>query len=275
MKRIKYIILSLLLISMLLTFTACYRYNGDHKDLYTVAVFNVFGADGYCSNGEAIWNPNIEIIEKDNYGRTLFYYNERSYSPFGHAIVIMQQSNEEYVYYYQDDCYTPYYNADFSSLSDYRDIFSEEDIATLKERNDWNKEINLELCTKSPIIDRKEYATGVKEKDFEKAIKEYAVTVGYKGDDTIYRYSIYCNSDVYGRELYYVYGVGRDVYGEGVSPSSTDQEFEFAMIINPDKTCPIDNIYEISNVSENHWEIIKSLKQTAGWNQPYASFFEN
>ena len=43
-----------------------------------------------------------------------------------------------------------------------------------------------------------------------------------KGDDTdtIYHYDEYCCKDIYGRELYYVYGIGSDVDGEGVSPSS-------------------------------------------------------
>ena len=155
MKRTRAIILLLVLLSMSLVFASCgyYQYNGDYGDLYTVAVCNIFGAKGYFSDGEYVCDPIIEIIETDNYGRTLFYYSERG--PFGCAIVIMQKSDDEYVYYYQDDCYMPYYNVDCAYYFDFREIFSDEDINTLKERNDWNKEINVELCTKTQIIIRK------------------------------------------------------------------------------------------------------------------------
>ena len=55
------------------------------------------------------------------------------------------------------------------------------------------------------------------------------------------------------------------------------------MIFNPDKTCPVENIceipigdvYEISDITVNYREMIKALKKTAGWNQPYESTFEN
>lgn len=279
MKKIKSLILTLFLSFLALSLTACnFNYTGTHKDLYTVAVYNLFGALGHITNGKAVYNPNIDIIETANYGRTLYYYEESGF--FGRAIVIMQKSEDNYVYYYQDDCYTPYCYADslmYPKHLDYSDIFSEEDFVKLKERNDWNKEIYIEKCTKTQIIDnRKPKGTlDIKDKEFEKAIKAYVITLGYKGDDNIFRVARYCNTDKYGRELYYVYGIGRDVDGEGVSPSSKSQDFKFAMIFNPDKTCPIDNIYDISDTSINYYEVVMSLKHSVGWNQLYKSSIDN
>lgn len=280
MKKIKYLILSVLLIPIVLSSTACifYQYTGAYKDLYTVAINNLFGAYGYCSS-EVPFPPVIDVIERDEYGRTLFFYDEGYEGRFfGTAIVIMQKSEDGYVYYYEDDCYFPNLNArkTFDYYAKYSDLFTEEDIAVLKELNDWNKEINIELCTKSKIVDKKASGVlGINWKDFDKVTKNYAKQMGYKGNDSIYRYDIYCGSDKYGRELYYVYGVGRDVAGVGSSPPSKYQDFNFAIIFNPDKTCPVENICEVPEITVNYRETIKTLKQTVGWNQPYESSLEN
>ncbi len=109
----------------------------------------------------------------------------------------------------------------------------------------------------------------INDKEFEKAIKPIVQKLGYKGDDTIYRYYEYCNTDKFGRELYYVYGIGRDVDGEGVSPTSKDKEFEFAIIFNPDKTCPTENVYLLKDKTLT-FDALKLLKQTVRWNQPFS-----
>ena len=128
-----------------------YKYEGEHPNLYTVAVNNVFGAWGYMSNGEAVYDPDIEVIEKDSYGRVLFFYDERF--SFGTALVIMQASDENEVSYYLDHCYYPYmYSEDSPYDATYRDLFTEKEISDLKKLNDWNKPINGEKCTSSPIV---------------------------------------------------------------------------------------------------------------------------
>lgn len=277
MKKTKIIACILLLTFVTFGLTACLVfYSGPHLELYSVAVNNIFGADGFGDDGEAPPDPTIDIIEVDDYGRVLFFYNEYpNYSKqrFRTAIVIMQRYDnpDDYVYYYQDDCYLPYLGNETPYPVGYRNFFSEDDVTALKELNDWNKELNLDKCTRAACSHRKPHgALKIKEKEFEKAIKPVAQKMGYKGDDTIYRYCEYCNTDKYGRELYYVYGVGRDVYGEGVSTTSTDQEFEFAIIFNPDKTCPEENVYVLTDKAST-FDALKLLKQTAGWNQPYSA----
>ena len=80
-------------------------YSGEHTDLYAVAVNNIFGVQGYLSNGEAVYDPEIHIVETDNYGRTLFFYSEYydaldSQINYGMAFVVMQYSKDGYAYYY-------------------------------------------------------------------------------------------------------------------------------------------------------------------------------
>jgi len=80
MKRV----INFLLMVLLLSLTSCnilpifnYKeYSGKYTDLYTVAVNSVFTSRGFYANGEADLDPNILMLESDNYGRNLFFYSE-------------------------------------------------------------------------------------------------------------------------------------------------------------------------------------------------------
>ena len=271
-KLVSLVVVTVLFVSML---TGCiFRYRGDHIDLYTVAGNNVFGADGYRFNGEVSYDPYIEVIEKDNYGRVLFFYDEGYRSKYGTAIVIMQKSEDSFVYYYQDICQIPYVRSEDEYYVElgYNDMFSNEQIESLKEVNNWNKPIDLDKCTKAEIYNRKgdEGPMKISNNEFEKAIKSYVRDHGYSGDDYIYRYSRYCNTDKYGREIYYVYGVGRDANGEGVSTTSESKEYHFAIIFNPDRSCPKENVCEITTDSE-FYNTVEQLKENCGWNEPWGA----
>ena len=181
----------------------------------------------------------------------------------------MQKSVADFVYYYQDVCQIPFVRTDRGADIVYDEVFTLEQIEALKAANDWEKPFNAEKCTRTAVVDGKQEGTlGLEEEDFERYIKEYVKTVGYKGDDNIFRYSEYVNTDKYGREIYYVYGVGRDVKGEGVSPSSQYQYFTLAMIFNPDKTCPVSNICEVAEDATTY-EKVKQLKVDCGWDEPW------
>nr|MBE6545307.1 hypothetical protein [Oscillospiraceae bacterium] len=268
-------LISLMMVYVLLfSLSGCaFRYRGDRTDLYTVAVNNIFGVLGYESNGEAVFDPYIEVIDTDDYGRVLFFYDEGYRNTYGKAIVIMQKYEVDFVYYYQDVCQIPYIVTEGSIVTtSYSDMFSQEQIESLKEANDWNKPLDADKCTRTAVVDSKndEGTLRLDEDDFERVIKSYVTEHGYKGDDTIYRHSVYCNTDKYGREIFYVYGVGRDVKGEGLSPTSESKWYYFAIIFNPDKSCPKENIYEIIDPTESY-EAIKQLKEDCGWNKPWIS----
>ncbi len=259
--------------------TSCkpYRYKGSHIELFTVATNNLFGSEGYRVFEFADFHPFIDILETDDYGRTLFFFTEDTGelnvtdgNAFGTAIFIMQKSDDEFVYYYQDDCYIPHQMPKglTSIPEDYRDELPKEEIATLKQRNDWNREINFDKCTKAVISD-KDLSGSLEASKCEPIIKAYAKQNGYNGDDTLFRYGIFCNADLYGRELYYVYCIGTDVLGAGISPTSKTQDYEFAVIFKPDNSCSLDTICEVSSDSTDYYEKIMELKRTAHWNQPF------
>ena len=276
MKKIaRFICVIVLCIIVLCGITACkpYRYKGNHIELFSVAVNNIFGAYGYQVFESYDYDPFIEVLETDDYGRTLFFFTQDTGGfwgitdggAFGTAIFIMQKSDDEFVYYYQDDCYIPHrIPKGLTSIpEDYREGLPEEQIETLKERNDWNKEINLGKCTKAVISDQAPSGK-LKASKCEPIIKAYAVQNGYTGDEiTMFRHDIFCNADVYGRELYYVYAIGRYVNVEGET-----QYFEFAVIFEPDNSCSMESICEVSSDSLDYYEKIIELKKLAHWNQP-------
>jgi hypothetical protein len=186
----------------------------------------------------------------------------------------MQKNEGDFVYYYQDVCQIPCAVAkgDYKREElNYLDFFSEEQIESLKEANDWNKPIDIEKCTKSEIVDRKndKGGLGLEREDFDKVIEAYVHNQGYKGEDVghLSRYFVHSNTDKYGREIYYVYAVGFDVKGEGISPDSEHKTYEFAIIFNPDKSSGVDNVYEITDLNECY-EGVKQLKEKCGWNTP-------
>lgn len=243
-----------------------YSYKGNNRDLYTVTVNNIFGISGVTSNGEVNYDPIIEIKEQDSYGRTLFLYQEavssKSASYLG-GVIIMQSSNDESAFSY-DNCYIPLYEATTLPV-DFDKAFDKDAIAQLKSDNDWGKEINNELLREYPLSSHKPSGKlKVGESTFEKVLKKYARSQGYKGNDSLYRYSKYAQADRNGKELYYVYGVGRDVEGEGVSTTSKTQYFHLAVIVNEDKSCPEENVSGIKDAKEAS-QLIKALKEKVGW----------
>lgn len=79
--------------------------------------------------------PISTIIERDSKGRILFEFTcdsvhkNFSSNPRNTVIVICQKNDREYTYFYEDICYTFELN-DSTALE------------TLKEQNDWNKELD-------------------------------------------------------------------------------------------------------------------------------------
>lgn len=129
-------------------------YGGEHPDLYTVAIHSVLWNNGYSYATERVTDSKIEELEKDKFGRTLFVYFEKYYS--GGEIVfstllIQQYSTEKYVYYYEDKNYIVKEQIIYSVLTP----FSDEEINQLKELNDWNKELDLNICIEKEITHQK------------------------------------------------------------------------------------------------------------------------
>ncbi|MDE6075985.1 MAG: hypothetical protein K2G26_06075, partial [Clostridia bacterium] len=240
-------------------------YDGEYSELYTEAVYSILGAKGYYDS-PSLMDPKIEILETDNYGRVMYAYNESGTI----AVCIMQKADENYVYYYPDfnfirsSCFTW-----VDDLKEYvSNSFSNESITSLKDLNDFDKEYDESKCIKTTITRHKETLGCSKniEKKLETLCKQYAKDNGCKGEDSVYRYSLYCTSDDYGRMLFYIYGIHRDVKGEGISPNSENMSFDLAIIFNPDWS--FDTANSLLWLKDNYQNDLKEFKQLHNWNQP-------
>ena len=261
----------LMLVPHLCSCIAITKYRGDRVDLYTVAVNNMFAIEGYVSNGEVIYDPVIEVIETDEYGRVLFFYDEYyddSIQPsvrYGMAFAIMQKSEDGYVYFYQDDCYVPY----FDVVDEFDEVMKRVDpevLKALKARNDWNCEPDASKYTKAQISNKKPQGKiRMRDYEFDEVVYPYAKANGYEGKDTsISRSFEYCNSDLYGRELYFVFGMSSDDDGQG---GTVYAQYIYAVIVSPGKKFSENPLVEIAAPTESY-ENVRRLKEQNHWNQP-------
>ena len=242
-----------------------YSYKGDYPDLYTVAVNNFFGCNGYIAN-ENPFDPDINVIETDSYGRVLFTYDEWMNDLDGTDLVacfVMQHSDGEYVSYYEDGCALIYPRPDDTMTP------PEDELTALKERNDWDLPLDDAKCTQKRITTRHESAIADYGELLETITNTYAEQlIPESGERTIYRYSRFSTADAYGRELYCVFALSRDRYGDGLGNlASVTDYYHFAVIIPPDgshdmQTCirPITSFLEGNSVlsqfkTDNDWDL--------------------
>ena len=154
------IILVITIVILVISLTSCggYKgYSGDNSELYTVAINSVPWINGFSWTADFVCDPQIEIVEEDEYGRIMFIYHERYYggSDIGFAaLVISQSSNEKEVFYYEDVNYIVKKQETYIAEVEL-EVFNEEEIEALKSINDWDQEIDYDKCIKKEITNVK------------------------------------------------------------------------------------------------------------------------
>ena len=220
-------------------------YSGNNPDLYTVAINSLLWNSGHSSGADRIIESKIEVLEKDEHGRTLFTYHEIYYDGGTRTIsslCISQGTYDGYVYYYED---TNYLIKEQEQDSRQYLIFQQEEIDYLKRINDWNTEIDLSKCTKKGIIREKQNLPTDKEAIKEAAALKYNITEGNK-NICVY----YLTSDNNGNFI---------AYGSVIN---VNYELYFVAFVNSegdiiDWLVP-ENLYA-------YQEELKSFKQKNGW----------
>lgn len=165
----KIILITIVPICIIIFLTGCtYKgYSGKYPDLYTVAINSVLWNNGHSFGADRYINSQIEIIDKDTYGRTIFIYHEKYYAGADisfSSLIVCQNSNEKNVFYYEDVNYIVKEQAIYTKNTV---EFEKEEIEQLKLINDWNQEINFDKCIKKEIVKRKQnipYENEVKSK---------------------------------------------------------------------------------------------------------------
>jgi len=278
MKKINLLLLFILFNFSLFGCTIDRTYQGDYPELVTVAMYSLLNTNGYVRENHGYVSPEVKVLEEDNYGRKMFAYCEDQYG-FVVSILIIQYSDDEYAYYYPDYNFISRnaessnegrsamfgYGYDFETSVN---VFTIEEKDKLKELNEWNTPIQTSYCIKAKISRLKEDPPlNIKGKEFEEIFRQAAKESGCKGVDLVYRFSVYCTSDDYGRVLFYGFGIHRDVKGEGVSPTSEKMYFDLAIIFNADGSYDLFKCMVVLNDLYSYQEQLKDLKHLNNWNQ--------
>lgn len=247
-------------------FTPYGGYEGVYSAFYTEAIYSLLGNRGYFFDGEILADPDIIIIEEDDFGRTMFSYVENnSINSFNYLIA--QKTDNQYVYFYPD------FNFISSEYNTYMQtpetVFTLDEIDGFKAINDWNLPLDESKMVRFEITNLKEIPVStVPDDTFETLLKAVARRSNYLGDDYLYHRSEYFLTDDYGRTMYYVYGIGDDAEGTVVSPHSITQYFHAVVIIQPDGTFDVyESIMLLSNLQE-YQRNLRAFKIVNRWNQP-------
>lgn len=265
---IKICALMLTVTSLILSATGCMylKYRGDYPDLCTVAWCNVPTISGHGSNGEALYDADVEILETDQYGRILFSYSEQRGPTLA---LVMQYRDKDTVYYYPDDCYV------FISRDVSGDEWQEKTVdptcdavTSLKALNDWDLPIDESKCENSEILKRKTKKDKLKLSDhqLETVIEDY-----YASSDiyvnprnvSFVSYSSYLASDSYGREMHVLHTTLEEYHDK----HTTYYSYVFLAVFDPDENCFSESVVLIENPMSPA-QFVKASKEASGWNTP-------
>ena len=141
-KKIMYVVLLLFVLTNLLSCDFFKNYRGGEEELFTVAVNSILGSDGSVWHGD---RPVIEVLEEDDFGRILFYYYEQD-AVSSHNLIISQKVLGDYVYYYPD----------YNIITNFVNNFSDAEIESLKQHNDWDKALQEDKMVCKRISGEKE-----------------------------------------------------------------------------------------------------------------------
>lgn len=171
-------------------------YLGDETALYTMVTYSVPGTDEM--------GTIIRRVDEDCQGRILFevsftnseiYYN--SFDKKNSRIIayaVCQCFDTERVYYYEDDCYSIYADANEFTVSEQK---------MLKESNDWDKPMDFTKMIEKAIISKdKEGRKTYDSYTLEKAEKAFKKEIDITNANTIS--TRYFDKDGQGRVLYTV-----------------------------------------------------------------------
>ncbi len=265
--RIKALLLIFAMIVSSLLVTGCvYRgYDGDYPELCSVAWESIPTLSGFASNGEALYDATVEILETDDYGRILFSYTEdcMDYDGVGYYVLIMQRTDGEKAYYYPDDCYMFTFLEEEDALID----IDSDEIKELKELNDWDKPLDESKCEGTDIIRKKPDGNiKVNNNYFEDIVREYHENSGryiHPKNISFVHYFRFGIGDDYGREMYVVY----TRFEEFTEKTETNYEYVFLVVVNPDKSYDPQTVVILEDLA-NPRDEVKQIKAQTGWNTP-------
>lgn len=269
-------------------------YKGDHPGAYTLAYTQIPDTLGATLKTTRFRDPEVLLLERDSYGRGLYLYFESTDKPL--SVLIVQKENGERVWFYPERSTLSFKTPDSvydlwdKKLSEerltelYRELCSDDALASLKKMNDWNEPLNESLLESAEITHPKLTAPWSFRKDTvnlkDDVWKEEIFSVAIKNGHNIpaeyisgyYGTNVYENwmaTDNYGRRLYYV-ECNYSVYNEDPrsNVSSVRYNLEMIAILMPDESYNKDTFMVELEDMTNYQEQMRELKAANGWNTP-------
>ena len=246
-----------------------YSYRGDYPELFSVAINSILGTRGFIQTSR-VFNPDIKVVDIDDYGRVLFLYHEGGgISTIN--LVISQKSDDEYVYFY------PHHN--FISIASMvsgrgfwyylnnppmpiEESFTREAIEELKRRNDWNQPLNLDNAIRTKIVNIKADSVG----PISNRVFNQAYVLAFEGDARERPAPSFFIADKYGRSLYLAGGYAGSRTGSGVIHG-----FRFIVLLfQPDGSFDVERgVMELHDLQQYQNEL-KAFMELNGWNEPWS-----
>jgi hypothetical protein len=232
-----------------------FEYTGEYPELYSVAINSILGTLGHGGvpgPTDRALQPNIRILDEDDYGRVLFFYDEgvSRLSPYmkNLNLIIIQKAEGNYAYFY------PYYNFNSSSYENNRWEFTDEDIETLKEGNSWNQKLSEDSEFVRVRIARRKEDGPV---SFEQLVQLYRLVfpdiVSGPSVRNMDERMVFLRMDNYGRSIFLSVGAG------------DNQGKYFAILLQPDHSLDLETgVLEIVNHTSYQTEL-RLFKEANGW----------
>jgi len=237
-----------LLLLILLFLTGCTfgrdtrRHYGKYPEYFSIPINSMLGITGSEMD-------DIEILEKDSKGRVMFAFISWGSNidtkadgiidnPELYSIIICQKTDSEYSYYYPD------YH--FVAAHTKKEI-TKDQIAALKIRNDWEKDINESKMTKVGIVrNKKQNNSGGsrKEKIFKGKVDFENETLSFIG----------FGKDKDNRWLYFV----------RVLDNVSNYKRSYMLILNKDYSYKDSYLQQVDDVW-NYQEQLKKFKELNNW----------
>jgi len=229
---------ALLVVLIMLLITGCrdtHRHYGKYPQYFSVAVYSLLGISGNEDD-------DIEILEQDSKGRIMFAFTSKWANideKIGlYSVMICQKTDSKYSYFYPDYHFVTAHT---------KEEISEDEITALKNRNDWNKDIDESKMTKVRISRRKKLnsVAGSREKKVLENVVDFdneTVVFGGLGTDKDNRW------------LYYVW----------VDDKDHKYKRSYMLILNEDYTYESTYLQQIDDVW-NYQDQLKEFKELNHW----------
>jgi len=230
-------------------------YTDNETALYTIAAYSIPGVAGGI-------RAKIEVLEEDSFGRVLFQIGFGSdplyYQRFGDqgnmcALVVCQHRDDQKVYYYEDDCFIVYTDAE---------RFSTMEQEQLKANNDWNLPLDYDKMREKRIIakERQGYTYSTDQRKIETGKAKDAFLEQIHLDEEEYAFLELLDNDNQGRKLLFVV-VEQFKDGGVVDASSVRSFLEIFDSNNPNEQVVIEEISDPKYIGNE----IKAFKQQNNW----------